>query len=118
MIGQGMRFRSGTFSAKKRLRPTFANPIALSIPARTSTIRAGSLPDRSSAVIDLVTNAPNCDRSMKSADSNAYPHVPEHVMVGLESFKPARFRERTSTCAFYESQCETQASPDRVTLDR
>ena len=77
--------------------------MALSMPARVSTMRAGSLPLRSSRVMDLVTNAPSRDRSMKSAYSNAYPHVPEQVIVGFESFRPAMVTERSGTVEFYGS---------------
>src|SRR3954452_15001129 len=102
--GQGTRRSSGPFSARTGPAPTLANPMALSIPARTSTIRAGSLPGRSSRVIDLVTNAPSRDRSIKSAYSNAYPHVPEQVRVGFFSRRPARVTERSGesgTRGFY-----------------
>src|SRR4051794_5496494 len=75
--------------------------MALSIPARVSTIRVGSFPRRSSRVIDFVTNAPSLERSMKSAYSNAYPHVPEQVIVGLVSSSPESFIERSGTQAFY-----------------
>src|SRR6185436_15870998 len=101
MTGHGILSSCGTFSARNRSSPTFASPIALSIPARVSTILAGSFPLRSSRVIDLVTNAPSFDRSMKSPYSNAYPHVPEHVMVGLDNFSPAILTERSGTRLFY-----------------
>src|SRR5260221_9487782 len=97
MTGQGIFFRRGTFSARNRSSPTLASPIAFNIPARVSTIRAGSFPARSSRVIDFMTNAPSRERSMKSAYSNAYPHVPEHVRVGFASFRPARLTERSGT---------------------
>ena len=40
---------------------------------------------------------PGNSRSMKLAYSNAYPHVPEQVMVGLASRRPARLTERSGT---------------------
>src|SRR5687768_2980785 len=69
------------------------------MPARVSTMRAGSLPARSSRVMDLVTNPPNFERSMKSAYSNAYPQVPEHVRTGLANFRPARLTARSGMSA-------------------
>src|SRR5688572_16544574 len=111
MTGHGIFVSCGTFSARNRSRPTLARPIALSIPPRVSTIRAGSLPLRSSRVIDFVTNAPRRERSMKSAYSNAYPHVPEHVSVGFDSFNPARLTDRLGTGRpFYASAGGTQVT--------
>ena len=69
MTGQGILRMSGIFSRRNRSRPTLASPIAFSMPPRVSTMRVGSLPGRSSRVIDLVTNAPRRDRSIKSAYS-------------------------------------------------
>src|SRR5687767_4115806 len=72
-------------------------------------MRAGSLPARSSRVMDLVTNAPSWDKSRKSAYSNAYPHVPEQVIVGFESLSPARLTERSITSGvLYAATHQTQ----------
>src|SRR4051812_8402454 len=121
MTGQGIFSSCGTFSARNRSSPTFASPIALSIPARVSTIRVGSLPARSSRVMDLVTNAPSLERSMKSAYSNAYPHVPEQVRVGLDRFRPLRLTERSGTSSFYangnERQVTTNPRRRQATID-
>src|SRR6476646_6755835 len=88
------------------------------MPARVSTMRVGSLPLRSSRVIDLVTNAPSRERSMKSAYSKAYPHVPEQVKVGFASLMPARSTDRSGVSlihrGFYGGEVKTQAASDVI----
>src|SRR5438874_8728405 len=48
---------------------------------------------------------------MKSAYSNAYPHVPEHVSVGFVSDSPASVMERSGTTGMLSGA--PQPSPDQ-----
>ena len=48
--------------------------------------------------MDLVTNAPSCVRSRKSAYSSAYPQVPLAVINGLASLTPAISTARSTSC--------------------
>ena len=69
MMTVSLAAASGSFSARKRSSPTFARPIALSIPLLASTMRHGGLPSRGSRVIDFVTIAPMAEGASTPASS-------------------------------------------------
>src|SRR5438874_1301738 len=82
---------TGSFSATNRSRPTFARPMALSMPPAVSTMRAGALPFRSRTVTLLVVNAPSWFKSMidkhvaliaKAADAGAQVVCMQELFYG------------------------------------
>ena len=110
--GTPIFFSSGTLSRRNASTPIFANPMALSIPARVSTTRIDSLPFRGVLEIAFVTNAPSLVMSVKSPYSLAYPQVPDAVIMG--------FRKRSLPMATARDGSETpeEAALEAVVLMR